>query len=78
MSVHTAARRLGLSVGEFREKLPELVDRGFPLPDRTTGYFDLIAIDRWQDRRNPHLFEAAQSLWRRDAREVVERRLAIL
>ena len=47
-----AARRLHLTQAEFREKLPELLARGFPPPDETTGMFDLHAIDRWRSARH--------------------------
>jgi hypothetical protein len=46
-----AARRLHLSLDEFRTKLPELVKRGFPPADPTTGMFYLPAIDQWMARR---------------------------
>jgi hypothetical protein len=52
----TAARRMGLSLDAFRNALPELVARGFPRADETTGNFDLDAIDTWRCPRNPHLF----------------------
>jgi len=52
----TAARRMGLSLNAFRDALPELVARGFPQADETTGNFDLDAIDTWRRTRNPHLF----------------------
>jgi hypothetical protein len=39
----TAARRMGLSLDAFRDALPELVARGFPQADETTGNFDLDA-----------------------------------
>src|SRR5258707_4999401 len=52
----SAARRMGLSLDAFREALPELVSRGFPQADETTGNFDLDAIDVWRRTRNPHLF----------------------
>jgi hypothetical protein len=51
-----AARALGLTLDQFSEKLPELLARGFPSIDKTTGKYDLKAIDRWQDARNPQLF----------------------
>jgi hypothetical protein len=51
-----AARRMGLSHDAFRDVLPDLVARGFPQPDETTGNFDLDAIDIWRRTRNPHLF----------------------
>ena len=52
----TAARRMGLSLDAFGELLPDLVARGFPQADETTGNFDLDAIDTWRRARNPHLF----------------------
>jgi len=51
-----AARRLGLSLDEFREKLSALLQRGFPAPDETTGRYCLEAIDQWRLRRFPQLF----------------------
>lgn len=51
-----AARRLGLSIDEFREKLSALLQRGFPAADETTGRYCLEAIDQWRLRRFPHLF----------------------
>ena len=51
-----AARWLGIDVAEFNAKLPNLLARGFPKPDPDTGNFDMLAIDRWCDARNPHLF----------------------
>ena len=47
-----AARRLGLSPGDFDARLPDLIARGFPPADPTTGHFDLKAIDAWMDRRS--------------------------
>jgi hypothetical protein len=46
-----AARRLGLSVDDFRAKVGELRLIGFPAPCSVTGNFDLVAIDAWLDRR---------------------------
>ena len=51
-----AARRLGLTAEQFHEKLPALLQRGFPAPDVTTGMFCLEAIDEWRMRRFPQLF----------------------
>jgi hypothetical protein len=51
-----AARRMGLSLDAFREALPELVSRGSPQADETTGNFDLDAIDAWRRARHPHYF----------------------
>ena len=46
-----AARRLHLSLDEFRAKLLELVSRGFPPADPTTGMFYLPTIDEWMASR---------------------------
>jgi hypothetical protein len=71
-----AARRLHLTLEEFRDKLPELQARGFPEPDPTTGMFDLKAIDTWADTRNPRLFKMdAETDTKKDARQVVKERL---
>ena len=51
-----AARRLHLTAEQFRAALSELLQRGFPGADPTTGMFDLQAIDKWCERRNPALF----------------------
>jgi hypothetical protein len=47
-----AARRLHLTVEEFRAMLPSLIARGFPFPDPTTGHFYLPAIDKWMEARS--------------------------
>jgi hypothetical protein len=47
-----AARRLGISEDDFRAQLSNLLARGFPAPDPTTGNFDLKAIEGWMDRRS--------------------------
>jgi hypothetical protein len=46
-----AARRLHLTLDEFRAKLPSLIARGFPGADPTTGMFFLPAIDKWMETR---------------------------
>ncbi|PSM20218.1 hypothetical protein [Nitratireductor sp. StC3] len=46
-----AARRLHLTLDEFRDKLPALLMHGFPHPCPVTGHFDLVAIDAFLDRR---------------------------
>ena len=51
-----AARRLGLSLVQFEEKLPALLQRGFPAADPTTGQYCIEAIDQWRLRRFPQLF----------------------
>jgi hypothetical protein len=73
-----AARRLGKTFAEFDAALPDLVARGFPQADPTTGNFDLAAIDRWCDARYPHLFGGGAAMQARDARDAVRDRLARL
>jgi len=70
-----AARRLGIKPNIFADKLPNLFARGFPQPDPDTGNFDLQAIDRWMDSRNPHLFGVGTEMGARDARTVVGDRI---
>jgi hypothetical protein len=50
-----AARVLGLTEAQFAEKLPQLLARGFPKPDETTGLYDLDAIGEWRRRRHPQV-----------------------
>ena len=73
-TIAQAARKLHLTVEQFRLKLPELFSRKFPAPDPTTGMWDLKAIDRWQDARNPQVFAGVDGS-PKDARTVVEDRL---
>ena len=70
-----AARRLHLTLEQFDLKKEELFARQFPRPDPTTGMFDLVAIDAWQDARNPQVFSGAGN-GPVDARTVAEERLA--
>jgi hypothetical protein len=72
-----AARRLGKAIGDFQAALPDLVARGFPQADPTTGNFDLAAIDRWCDARHPHLF-GSLPMEAADASNVVQDRIARL
>jgi hypothetical protein len=67
-----AARRLHLTEERFLEELEELLARGFPAPDQTTGYFDLKKIDEWMDHRHE---QAANVDSPTDARAVARRRL---
>jgi hypothetical protein len=76
--LEAAARRLGKTRLELEEALPDLLARGFPQPDPTTGNFDLAAIDRWCDARHPHLFGGVAVMQARDAQDVVQDRLARL
>ena len=70
-----AARRLHLTPGEFAAKLPELLRRGFPAPDPTTGMFDLAAIDQWMTARHGPVALTAESKLR-NAQEVLGERRA--
>jgi hypothetical protein len=47
-----AARRLHLTLSQFDLVREDLFARGFPRPDATTGMYDLVAVDRWMDRRS--------------------------
>lgn len=49
--IKKAARRLHLTFGEFRDKLPALRKEGFPAASRVSGHFDLKIIDVWLDKR---------------------------
>ena len=73
------ARRLGLSNAEFAARYPNLRARGFPPPDPDTGNFDLHAVERWMDARNPHLFgDSSAMMQARDASTVAPERIAKL
>lgn len=74
-----AARRIWLTLDEFNDRLPELLRRGFPPADPTTGNYDLDAIDAWRQLRYKHLFPAGNltsALGARDAKDVVRDRMA--
>jgi len=73
-----AARKLHLTLTEFEQKLPELLARGFPPPDATTGMFDLVAVDEWMwSRHNSLATHAAKAeLGPRNAQDVFSKRLA--
>lgn len=76
VSVADAAHRLGLSLNRFLELRTALERRGFPLPDPTTGLYDIDAIDVWRRSRNPHLYDLTGAPQAMDARAgEVERRL---
>lgn len=45
------ARRLGISLAEFRGKRQELESVNFPKPDGVLGTYCLEAVDKWIDRR---------------------------
>jgi len=73
-----AARRLGLSLEQFKEKLPALLQRGFPAPDETTGQFCIEAIDQWRLRRFPMLFPVVSVEGPKTDRETARARIAKL
>jgi hypothetical protein len=73
-----AARRLGMRLDVFNEKLSNLIARGFPQPDPDTANFDLHAIDRWCDSRNAHLFGGGAVMQARDASSVATGRIATM
>lgn len=73
-----AARRLGRTLAEFNQALPNLVARGFPKPDHDTGNFDLHAIDRWCDARHTHLFGGGVGMQALDAGTVARDRIAAM
>jgi hypothetical protein len=69
------ARLLGLSEMRFDACLPDLLSRGFPGPDSTTGNYDLKAVEAWQDRRSGLSASPAPAA-AKDAAAVVGERLA--
>ena len=76
---YIAARRMGMTLEAFNAALPDLLARGFPKPDPTTGNFDLDAIDAWRRSRHAHLFGGGRGEFTaRDASTVVQDRLAAL
>lgn len=74
-----AAHHMGCSsLAEFEFKLPDLVARGFPGPDPTTGNFDLDAIKAWRHARHPQFLplpRLPEGPPARDAAAVVRERL---
>ncbi|GEP12292.1 hypothetical protein [Methylobacterium gnaphalii] len=64
---HAAARRLGLTEGDFARMADRLYRRGFPRPDPDTGNYDLDAIDQWRKLRNRNLFGLSDGPVARDA-----------
>jgi hypothetical protein len=75
VSPQATARRIGLTLGAFRQMLAELQARGFPYPDSTTGNFDLDMVDEWRKRRNSQLSGSTAAPLARDANAVVPERL---
>lgn len=50
------ARRLCLTPDQFRDCARRRYARGFPLPDETTGMYDLEGVDRWRMKQRPDLY----------------------
>lgn len=73
-----AARRLGMSLNQFKAALPSLIARGFPKADPDSGNIDLNAIDRWCDARHPHLFGSVSVFEAQDASVVAAERIAAI
>lgn len=65
-------------VEDFNLALPDLLRRGFPPADPTTGRWCIEAVDRWRKLRHQSLFpELTQASVAADARAVLgARRLA--
>jgi hypothetical protein len=76
VSEEAAARRLGLSLEQFWEKLPALLQRGFPAADPTTGNYCLEAVDEWRMRRFPQLFPRPVNDRPKSDRETARARIA--
>lgn len=73
-----AARRLGLTLAQFQDAVGTMRQSGFPLPDPVTGHYDLEAIDRYIERRNPELFGMVTSGEAVTDHNVIRGRLAAL
>lgn len=73
-----AARHLGLTLAQFEGSLDALRDLGFPLPDPVTGNYDLEAIDRYVEARNPRFFRTVDLNEAVTDRGTVDRRLAAM
>jgi hypothetical protein len=71
-----AARRLHLSLRRFEEVLPDLLIRGFPAADPTTGMYDLEAIDLWRKSRHQPESSLTTRPVARNAKDVIRARLA--
>ena len=74
---HAVARLLGVSETRFVECLSDLLSRGFPGPDATTGNYDLKAVEAWQDRRSGMSGTMAAHM-AKDANTVIAERLAAM
>jgi hypothetical protein len=70
---------LGLGPEEFKLKLVDLLARGFPAPDPTTGNYCFEAMQKWLRAQHPRQFPDENRLTpatARDAKDVVRARLA--
>lgn len=74
---NVAAKRIGLSIDAFYEKLPALIQHGFPAANPVTGNYCLEAVDVWRKAFYPHLLPAqlTPAPAAHDARLVVRQRL---
>ena len=74
---YVVAKRLGLSLAEFSDKLPDLIGRGFPPADATTGNYCSEAVDAWRLGRYPQQFpdSLTAGAGARDAKTVVRERI---
>ena len=50
------ARLMCLTSAQFDACRPRLYARGFPVPDETTGNYDIEAVHRWRKRHRPDLY----------------------
>jgi len=50
------ARLMSLTPAQFANCCPRLYARGFPVPDETTGMYDIEAVQRWRKRQRPDLY----------------------
>lgn len=71
-----AARLMGLQPREFERLLPQYLARGFPSPDELSGLFDLDAVLEWRRRRFPEVYGLTDAAGARDARGLVQQRIA--
>lgn len=46
------AAKLGISMGTFNARRPQMEAEGFPGYDRLLGGYDVKAVDLWLDRRS--------------------------
>lgn len=56
-----AARRVGVHIKEFEEKLPDLLSSGFPKPHPILGTYCLQSVDEWISKQTGLITAAQQS-----------------